>query len=178
MPGLTRRQRKSSVPSGAIFRIAALRGLRDRKPEYLRYSDARRQAMELVPAGKNWRHLREKYPDRLKEFMGGAYDAGGGKVGFWRRLTYKKPCPTVPASPIQKGTSLCHPRKTRPLTVKEYARVQEFPDKYVIEGSTSKKYAQIGNAVPVGLGRAIGSALMGLIDLGRTETKERVAVEV
>lgn len=147
----------------------ALESLREDQPEFIPYSPARKRVLELVPPGKNWRHLRDTQGhEYLRKVMGGAYDAGGGKVGFWRRLTFDKPCPTVIASPIQKGTCLCHPGETRPLTVREYAKVQQFPDEYVIMGSTASKYTQIGNAVPVGLGRAIGRALRGLM----TESEE------
>jgi DNA (cytosine-5)-methyltransferase 1 len=142
----------------------ALQGLRDDNPEFIPYSDARRRVLELVPPGKNWRFLRDNYGhEYLKEIMGGAYLAEGGKVGFWRRLDLAKPSPTVPASPIQKGTCLCHPLHTRPLSVREYARVQQFPDSYEFVGSTSSKYRQIGNAVPVGLGQAIGEVFVNVM---------------
>ena len=91
--------------------------------------------------------------------MGGAYKSSGGKGGFWRRLSSEKPCPTLPASPIQKATSICHPDETRPLSVREYAGVQQFPDEYFLAGPTSSKYVQIGNAVPVGLAYAVGATV-------------------
>ena len=142
----------------------AIGSLADEDPEFLRYSSSRAAVLELVPAGKNWRYLRDTRGSvYLKKVMGGAYEAGGGKVGFWRRLSFDKPSPTVLASPIQKGSSLCHPVETRPLSVREYARVQEFPDDYVFEGSVAAKYKQIGNAVPIGLGRAIGIALARVV---------------
>jgi len=45
------------------------------------------------------------------------------------------------------------------LSIREYARVQQFPDDWVFEGSVSQQYEQIGNAVPVGLGQAAGEAI-------------------
>jgi DNA (cytosine-5)-methyltransferase 1 len=54
---------------------------------------------------------------------------------------------------------VCHPTRLRPLSVREYARIQQFPDDWVFSGGVPQKYLQIGNAVPVGLGRAIGQAL-------------------
>lgn len=142
-----------------------IQDLDEANPEYTPYTPDRARVLKLIPAGKNWRHLRtvrnEAY---LRKVMGGAYDATGGKVGFWRRLSFDRPCPTVTASPIQKGTSLCHPVETRPLSVREYARVQQFPDGFVFAGSTAQKYKQIGNAVPVGLARAIGEALVTVIE--------------
>ena len=91
--------------------------------------------------------------------MGGAYKSGGGKVGFYRRLSYDQPSPTVVTSPVQKATMMCHPTQNRPLSVKEYARIQQFPDDWVFTGTTAAKYRQIGNAVPVGLAEAIGKTV-------------------
>lgn len=59
---------------------------------------------------------------------------------------------------------LCHPKFDRPLSVKEYARLQQFPDDWVFLGSTAAKYRQIGNAVPIGLGAAIGQAVVAAAD--------------
>ncbi len=133
-----------------------LNNLEDPKPEYTSYSANRLQYLQLLKNGQNWRHL----PDELKaEAMGGAYKSGGGKVGFYRRLAWDKPSPTVTTSPHQKATDMCHPEKLRPLSVKECARIQTFPDSWIFSGSTSSKYRQIGNAVPVFLAKAIGDYL-------------------
>lgn len=148
----------------------AIKSLRDRKPEYLKYSEARLKFLRLIPPGKNWRHLRTYGDELVREALGGAYDSSGGKVGFFRRLTFDRPSPTVPATPIQKGTSLCHPTKDRVLSVREYARVQQFPDEWVFAGPTAEKYRQIGNAVPSGLGRAIGLAIGAYLEDERPST--------
>ncbi|TBR59018.1 hypothetical protein B4U84_24485 [Westiellopsis prolifica IICB1] len=95
--------------------------------------------------------------------MGGAYQSGGGKVGFYRRLSWDKPSPTVTTSPHQKATDMCHPFELRPLSVREYARIQTFPDNWIFYGSVTSKYRQIGNSVPVQLAYAIGKHLYGLI---------------
>ena len=50
------------------------------------------------------------------------------------------------------ATLICHPTELRPLSIKEYARVQQFPDGWKFSGKLSDIYKQIGNAVPVGLG--------------------------
>lgn len=140
----------------------AIWGLRGLHHEYLPYSPDRAEIMSHIPAGKNWRWLRD-HQEFGREFtarvMGGAWEAEGGKVGFFRRLSWDKPSPTLPTSPIQKSTFLCHPEETRPLSVQEYAAIQQFPRDYVFAGGTGQKYKQIGNAVPVGLGNAIGEAL-------------------
>ena len=90
-----------------------------------------------------------------KQALGGAFEAGGGKVGFYRRLSWDKWAPTVTASPDQKGTCFCHPDELRPLSVREYMRIQQFPDDWKLAGGTSQKYKQVGNAVPVGLAYAV-----------------------
>ncbi len=80
----------------------------------------------------------------------------GGRSGFLRRLSWVRPSPALTTNPNGKATLLCKPGVIRPLSVKEYARIQQFPDTWVFEGSTSHKYIQIGNAVPIGLGKKLG----------------------
>lgn len=134
----------------------AVMGLEDQLPEFVSYSEGRLKYLRLLKAGQNWRNL----PDELKaEAMGGAYNSGGGKVGFYRRLSWDKPAPTVTTSPHQKATDMCHPEELRPLSVRECARVQTFPDDWVFYGSVVSKYRQIGNAVPVIFAKAIGEYL-------------------
>lgn len=139
----------------------ALAGLDEAEPEYQKYSAERAGWFDLIPPGGNWRHLRDEHsPELAAKALGGAWESTGGKVGFFRRLAWDRPAPTVVTSPIQKATGFCHPEALRPLTVREYARVQEFPDGYPFQGGTSKKYMQIGNAVPLSLAEAAGRALL------------------
>ena len=135
----------------------AIRDLEGVSSECATLSPERKKYLHMVPEGGNWRDLPEEL---IPAAMGGAYASGGGKVGFYRRLPYTQPSPTVTTSPAQKATMLCHPKFDRPLSVKEYARIQQFPDDWVFVGTTAAKYRQIGNAVPVGLGTAIGLAVL------------------
>lgn len=135
----------------------ALDCLHEDSPQIIPFSPARKKYLKLLKEGQNWRNLPLEL---LPEAMGGAYHSSGGKVGFYRRLSFDRPCPTVPTSPSQKSTCLCHPTELRPLSVREYARVQQFPDNWIFEGSIAAKYRQIGNAVPVGLGYQIGRSLL------------------
>lgn len=96
--------------------------------------------------------------------MGGAFESGGGKVGFYSRLSYNQPSPTLVTSPVQKATMMCHPTKNRPLSIREYARIQQFPDDWIFMGTSAEKYRQIGNAVPVGLAEALGKAVLSVAD--------------
>ncbi len=138
-----------------------IKDLENDKGECATLSEERKKYLHMVPEGGNWRDLPEEL---IPAAMGGAYESGGGKVGFYRRLSYAQPSPTITTSPAQKATMLCHPKLDRPLSVKEYARIQQFPDDWVFIGTTASKYRQIGNAVPVGLGTAIGMAVMATAD--------------
>lgn len=123
------------------------------------FSATVKKYLAMVPEGGNWKSL----PAHLtQEAMGGAFESGGGKVGFYRRLKFAEPSPTLVTSPIQKATMLCHPTELRPLTVAEYARIQRFPDHWMFEGRITECYRQIGNAVPITLGKALGQALLSV----------------
>lgn len=127
---------------------------------YQPYSESKRKVMELVPAGGCWIDLPE---DVAKEYMGKSYYSGGGRRGMARRISWDEPCLTLTTSPSQKQTERCHPDETRPFTVREYARIQSFPDDWKFEGSLSDQYKQIGNAVPVELARRIGVQIVSAI---------------
>lgn len=92
---------------------------------YQPYSEKKRKVMELVPPGGSWVDLPE---DVAKEYMGKSYNSGGGRRGMARRISWDEPCLTLTTSPSQKQTERCHPDETRPFTVREYARIQSFPD--------------------------------------------------
>ncbi len=133
------------------------------------FSEERLKYLKMVPEGGNWKDL----PVNIqKEAMGGAFQSGGGKVGFYRRLSYSQPSPTLVTSPVQKATMLCHPIKNRPLSVHEYARIQQFPDSWIFFGTISEKYKQIGNAVPCGLAEAVGKAIIATA-LGNADIKTK-----
>lgn len=139
----------------------AIADLEFEKGECATLSAERLKFLKMIPEGGNWRDLPENI---VPIAMGGAYKSGGGKVGFYRRLSYDQPSPTVVTSPVQKATMMCHPTQDRPLSIKEYARIQQFPDDWIFNGTTAAKYRQIGNAVPVGLAEAIGKAVCAVAD--------------
>lgn len=146
-----------------------IKDLENNPGEYTPLSGDRKKYIHMIPEGGNWRDLP---PEIIPIAMGGAYESGGGKVGFYRRLSYMQPSPTITTSPAQKATMLCHPRQDRPLSIKEYARIQQFPDDWIFTGTISAKYRQIGNAVPVGLAEAIGRAIISVANKTSTiETK-------
>ena len=128
------------------------------------YSDWKMEVMKQVPAGGCWRDL----PLAVQQsYLGKSFYNTGGKTGMARRLSWNEPALTLTCNPGQKQTERCHPVETRPLTVREYARIQTFPDEWVFSGSTAAQYKQIGNAVPVNFGYHIGMTIRAM--LGDTE---------
>ncbi|MBD5182699.1 MAG: DNA (cytosine-5-)-methyltransferase [Bacteroidales bacterium] len=125
------------------------------------YPEKKRIVMEMVPEGGDWRNLPEEV---ARDYMKGSYNLGGGKTGMARRLSMDEASLTLTCAPAQKQTERCHPTETRPLTVREYARIQTFPDDWEFCGSLSAQYRQIGNAVPVNLAWAIGRSLIRLFN--------------
>ena len=115
----------------------------------------------MVPEGGFWKDL----PDEIqREYMKGSYFMGGGKTGIARRLHFDEPSLTLTCAPAMKQTERCHPTEARPLTVREYARIQTFPDNWEFKGNMGEQYKQIGNAVPVNLAYAIGRSLIRLFN--------------
>lgn len=131
------------------------------KSEGQKYPKRKKEILSLVPPGGYWRDL----PDAIqREYMQKSFFLGGGKTGMARRLSWNEPSLTLTCSPAQKQTERCHPDETRPLTVREYARIQTFPDDWIFNGSITNQYKQIGNAVPVNLARAMANSLIGLLN--------------
>lgn len=126
-----------------------------------KYPKRKAEILAKVPMGGNWRDL----PENLqKEYMKGSYKLPGGKTGMARRLSLDEPSLTLTCAPAQKQTERCHPTETRPLTIREYARIQTFPDSWDFAGNEASQYRQIGNAVPVNLARAMGHSLVRLLN--------------
>jgi DNA (cytosine-5)-methyltransferase 1 len=149
--------RPTPIPGVMTLRDAI--GAMEQEPgECAHFTPKMAKMMTLVPPGGNWRSLP---PGVREEAIGGANQKSGGLTSYYRRLSYDRPSPTLLTSPTQRGTTLCHPAVTRPLSVAEYARIQGFPDEWQFIGTMVQKYRMIGNAVPVPLGEAIGHSLSG-----------------
>ncbi|MDR3642375.1 MAG: DNA (cytosine-5-)-methyltransferase [Candidatus Doudnabacteria bacterium] len=125
------------------------------------YPKKKKDILDLIPPGGYWRDLPEKLQ---KEYMGASFFMGGGKTGMARRLSWDEPSLTLTCAPAQKQTERCHPDETRPLNVREYARIQTFPDDWEFTGSMSAQYKQIGNAVPVNLSYHIGKCIIAMLE--------------
>lgn len=131
--------------------------LNESESEFIPFPEKRLKYFKMLKSGQYWKDLP---PEIQPEAMGKSFYLGGGKTGFYRRLAWDKPSPTLVTHPTMPATALGHPEKDRPLTVAEYKRIQQFPDDWIIVGRAQQQYKQIGNAVPLGLGEAIGRAVV------------------
>lgn len=128
-----------------------------RPGDFLPLREKAAKYLQLLGPGQYWKHLPS---DVQREALGCVMDLQGGKTGFFRRLAWDKPSPTLVTSPAMPATLLGHPDELRPLSIAEYLRIQQFPDGYQLAGNLAAQYKQVGNAVPVGLGKAIGTLLV------------------
>jgi DNA (cytosine-5)-methyltransferase 1 len=136
----------------------AIGHLNQKEMTYANFPDKRIKYYKMLSEGENWRSLPE---DLQKEALGKSYYLGGGKTGFYRRLSWDKPSPTLITHPSSfPATDLCHPEVIRPLSIEEYAAIQTFPDNWKFAGSISNIYKQIGNAVPVEFGKLVGKHIL------------------
>lgn len=126
-----------------------------------KYPISKKEVLDLIPPGGYWRDLPL---EMQKTYMQKSFYLGGGKTGMARRISWEEPCLTLTCSPAQKQTERCHPEETRPFTVREYARIQTFPDEWKFAGPVSSQYKQIGNAVPVNLAKAIGFSIVSFLN--------------
>ncbi len=125
------------------------------------FSENKRRVMELVPPGGCWIDLPEEI---AKNYMGKSFFLSGGRRGIARRISWDEPCLTLTTSPSQMQTERCHPDETRPFTVREYARIQSFPDDWSFKGTVTEQYKQIGNAVPVEVARRVGVEIVKALE--------------
>ncbi|MBU5446781.1 DNA cytosine methyltransferase [Blautia sp. MSJ-36] len=135
----------------------AVNDIEDKEQHYIEFPEKRLKFYRMLTEGQYWKDLP---PEAQKEAMGAKLKLGGGKTGFFRRLSFNRPSPTLVTDPTMPATDLCHPTADRPLSVEEYARIQGFPDDWKICGPIKEQYRQIGNAVPIKLGEAIAKTIL------------------
>ncbi|WP_288398325.1 DNA cytosine methyltransferase [uncultured Serratia sp.] len=135
----------------------AVTSLKQDAHEHISFPEKRLKYYRILKSGQYWKHL----PENLqKEALGKSFYLGGGKTGFLRRIDWNKPSPTLVTHPAMPATDLAHPEELRPLSIQEYKVIQQFPDEWIIKGKLLDKYKQLGNAVPVGLGYAVGKIIL------------------
>ncbi|KAL1416043.1 hypothetical protein MTO96_028381 [Rhipicephalus appendiculatus] len=123
-----------------------------RDHELLSLSPIMQARLDRIPffPGANWRDL----PNERVRLSDGTY------TSILTFKTYKGIQGTVTTLPSPSKFATLHPSQSRLLTVREYARVQGFPDNFVFVGSVNNKCMQVGNAVPPPLAAAIGQEII------------------
>ncbi len=85
----------------------------------------------------------------------------------YRKQSWTKPSTTIFAHLERDGNRFIHPddSQARTFTVREAARLQSFPDSYILSGGLKSRYRQIGNAVPPLLAKALAEAIYETLDV-------------
>jgi len=105
--------------------------------------------MELLPDGGTPKDL----PENLRP--------SSGYKNTYCRLWWKRPSTTITRNLSTPSSSRCiHPKAPRPLTTREGARIQCFPDDYKFYGSRSDRNLQVGNAIPTFLSNALTKVIL------------------
>jgi DNA (cytosine-5)-methyltransferase 1 len=130
---------------------------------YTLFGEADQARAKLLKQGQRMRDLPEEYwhesykqraNRRVKD--GTPSERRGGAPSGLRRLIADEPSKAITGGALRE---FVHPYHDRPLTIRECARLQQFPDSFVFCGTQAEKIQMIGNAVPLGLGRSIAAGL-------------------
>lgn len=122
--------------------------------------------LKLLDETPSWNHILTKHSDSFKEKIANT-PVGKGVFGF--SDAFHRNEPDSPSRTVKEnhGGVLVHYEENRVMTPRELARLQSFPDDFIFEGSKSQILVQIGNAVPPGLGEAVGRAVAEMLARSR-----------
>lgn len=138
-----------------------------------------------VPPGGNYRDLREDLLDRYITGQRWGQDNGTGRLSRRHFYAYRRLHPDIWAWTLNtKADSVYHYSIPRALSVREFARLQSFPDRFVFTtdaqrgmiagrhdgGPAHSRYRQVGNAVPPLLAKAVAAALRARLRASRSRT--------
>lgn len=121
--------------------------------EHMKIADRTRELLKLIPEGGNFTDIPKSHPLYVKGMISHVY----------RRLKLDEPSKTIIAAG-GGGTHGYHWPEPRPLTNRERARLQSFPDDFIFKGTTAEVRKQIGNAVPPNGVVALAKALLPLFE--------------
>ena len=115
------------------------------------------KVFSIMEEGMWWKDL----PRSAKKLYGYRDDIFHDKM---KRLYRKKPSWTVVAHLYKDGYMYIHPTQPRSITVREAARLQSFPDRFIFMTSRTSQFRQVGNAVPPLLARAVAMEVRGMLE--------------
>lgn len=151
-------RREPPVNPGAYVREMR-RGLRGKESRIVRDHVTRLHRDEDIEAfsymGEGDRYA--AVPRRLRRYRGDIFK------DKYHRMVWDEPAWTVTAHLAKDGYKYIHPEQGRTISIREAARVQSFPDRFRFAGTRTDRFAQVGNAVPPKLARAVGLSLRLLV---------------
>ena len=120
------------------------------------------QRYRAIPPGGNRFDLQRNRPDITPPCW---LNKPTGTTDVMGRMWWDRPAPTIRTEFFkpEKGRYL-HPEHDRPITHREAARLQSFPDSFIFEGTKTEIARQIGNAVPPVLAREIALHLAYILE--------------
>lgn len=111
------------------------------------------EILKYIPDGGNRRHI----PDHLQP--------PSGFHNSYARLSSNEPAIAVTSNMRKPSSARCtHPTQNRGLTVREGLRLQSFPDTFIVQGSRTSQYLQVGNAVPPLLAKELGNSILSALN--------------
>ena len=113
-------------------------------------SEETKKRMSFVPQGGNYQSIPEEYQTKSRNRHSCTY----------RRLAWNEPSPTIVN---WRKPPLIHPTEDRTLTVAEAKALQGLPGDFLIKGTLGQKQQQVGNSVPVAIGRFIKNAILAIL---------------
>ena len=158
---------ESNVKHNAIYRVKTQNGLTTKDDngnvenvekvsynnELLGCKEKTRKMLELIPEGGNFTDIPKDHPLYVKGMISHVY----------RRINRSEPAKTIIAAG-GGGTWGYHYPEPRPLTNRERARLQSFPDDFIFSGNITEVRRQIGNAVPPKLAFQIANSVKEVLD--------------
>ena len=136
-----------------------------KKEQYEEPPKTEYQRMMREGANKLYNHEAPKHPKWTVELIARTKPGQPIYTTFKQRirLAWNRPAPTIPAGGVRPQWFFAHPEQPRGITVREMARLQSFPDRYVFYGSMIKQRILVGDAVPPLLAKAIAEQLLKYI---------------
>lgn len=118
------------------------------------------ERLKYIPQGGSWRDIpHELLPKGLQRARRSDHTKRYG------RLHPQGLCSTILTKCDPHWGSFFHPTQDRVLSVREAARIQSFPDKYIFTGSITQQYEQVGNAVPPLMAKEIGQSIIEMLEM-------------
>lgn len=122
-----------------------------------KFSDMEKRMVAAIPEGGNWKDI----PLDIESRRVHQIRESGGRTTYYGRLKWDRPSYTISTYFNRMGNGCyIHPKQDRLISLREGARIQSFPDRFIFTASSKTSlYKQIGNAVPPLLARALGQVL-------------------